>query len=352
MDRGIGCASPLNAPVLLRLGLAPLELVLSLFFLLVLMALIINFGSIASWHVRGKTAARYAAWRSLAIRTGGGDPSPANWVMPAQMGLSAPMSLSSLPYDMVGQVWNQGDLTQAALRGPAVADPATGSVIQMNDRRYLEMVDRAQVGSAQLQKTLPLLPNLRRAQINPLQPVFDSFWRFQDMSAQSGGVAMRSNGDWRTYGWYQFLPNQLGNSSLMNLFVQYQAADQQIQQNSGIQALVVLDRDNEFPPWGMSSPDAYAYAVSQSGLLGQCESSPENVAQSWIQNPNGLIRWIQGRSGGGGGNAIPHWLAQQFINLYNQEIQYYQSQTPPNQAQINQLQNSIQQLQQFIGILN
>lgn len=348
----LGCTSPLNDCLLARRALAPLELVLNLFFLLALMALIINFGVLGPWHVRGKLAARYAVWRSLSIRTGGNDAMPSNWWQPATMGLSAPMSLNSLPYDMVGQTWNQGDLAQSALRGPAIVDPATGSSIRMNNQRYFEMVDRAQIGSAYLQKTLPLLPNLRKAQINPMQPVFDSFWRFQDMSAQSGGVAMRFNGDWRAFKWYQFLPADLGNGDLMNLFMQFQMADMKIQQNPGAQALLVLDRDSEFVQWGVTSPDAYSYAASMSGIIGQCEASPENVAQNWIQGPNGLIRWIQGPTAGGGQNAIPQWLAQRFIDLYNQEIRYYQSQNPPNQAQIDRLQGLIQQLQQFIATLN
>lgn len=348
----LGCASPLNGRTLARRGLAPLELVLNLFFFLVLMALIINFGSIAPWHVRGKVAARYAVWRSLYPRTGASNPNPANWQPPATMGLSTPLSLNSLPFDMVGQNWSQGDLGQAALRGPAVIDPATGTVIRLNDRRYVEMVDRVQVGSASLQKRLPLLSNLRKAQINPLQPVLDRFWTFGEMNAQSGGVAMRNNEDWRMLGWYQFLPDQLGNGDLMNLFMQYQMADQKIQQNPGAQALLVLDRDNEFAGWGATPPDAYAYAASMSGLIGQCEASPENVAQNWIQNSTGMIRWIQGPTAGGGQNAVPQWLAQRFIDLYNQEIRYYQSQNPPNQAQVNRLQGLIQQLQQFMAMLN
>jgi hypothetical protein len=282
---------------------------------LVLMALIINFGSISSWHVRGKTAARYAAWRSLAIRTGSGDPSPPNWVTPATMGLSAPMSFNSLTYDLVGQTWNQGDLTRTALRGPAVVDPATGSTIPMNDKRYLEMVDRVQIGSAYLQKTLPLLPNLRKAQINPLQPVFDNFWTY-------AGMGFGSNDAWRIKGWYRIEADQLGDGNLTNLFMEYQMADQRIQQNPGAQALLVLDRDDEL----VGPPDFYP-------MPGGCDASPQSVQFTVVR---GLIAQIRGLFGGGRGG-VPENLARAFLALY-------QSQNPPPQGKIQQLQEFLSQL--------
>ena len=62
-----------------RSGLAPLELTLSLPFLLVLMALMINFGVIGSWKVRTQGNAHYAVFRTLLGRTGDSNPPPDNW---------------------------------------------------------------------------------------------------------------------------------------------------------------------------------------------------------------------------------------------------------------------------------
>src|SRR5579872_1195167 len=143
----LGCASRLN--VVARAGLAPLELVLSLFFLLVMMALTINFGSLASWRVRGNTAARYAAWRTVAPRTGGANPNPLNWQAPATMGLVPGIPLNP---NTVGQIWSQQDLMQPPLRGPAIVDPASGNMIPMGNQRYLEMVNQTLIGSANLTK--------------------------------------------------------------------------------------------------------------------------------------------------------------------------------------------------------
>lgn len=320
-----------------RRGLAPLEFVLSLFFLLVLMALIINFGTTAPWHVRGGIAARHAVWRTLSARSGNGYPSPSNWWRPATMGLMPGRPFNTVANDGVGPLWNQGDLTQPALRGPMVVDPATGKQILMNDRQYLEMINQAAVGTANYTKTLPLLSNLRKANIRPQHPVLDHQWRFEDM-----GFVYNNN--WRIKGWYRIEADQVGDGDLMNLFQQYQMADMKIQQNPGIQALLVLDRDPEFPPWGLPPPDVYPTA-------GGCEASPQAVLNNIIMGNGGLISRIQGQRGGGRGG-VPHRLAEAFINLYRIQQQFYQSQNPPDQAKIQQLQQLIDQLNQFIGTLS
>ncbi|MBI3860713.1 MAG: hypothetical protein HY290_02330 [Planctomycetia bacterium] len=230
-----------------RRGLAPLELVLCLFFLLLMMALIINFGTISSWHLRGLTAARYGAWRTVAMRTGGGYPNPPNWqVRGASMGTAPGMPVNP---NVINQVWNQNDLLQPAMRGPAIIDPATGNQILMGSQQYMELTNNALIGSANLTKTLPLLPNLRKSYIQPLHPIINHFWRFEDMSGatNNGGFnwAMRSNGDWRLFKWYLFEASQLPDGNLLEKFVQNQMADQMIQMNPGSAALSPLDRDDE-----------------------------------------------------------------------------------------------------------
>ncbi len=313
-----------------RRGLAPLELVLCLFFFLVMMALIINFGTTAPWHIRGQIVARNAAWRTLRGRAGAAYPNPSNWWPPATMGAMPPIALNNLPNDLVGQTWNQGDphIMEPAFRGPVITDQnlgnqAKGKQIQMNDRQYLEMVNQAVVGTANLTKAMPLISNLRKANINPMHAVLDHQWRYSEMG-------FGYNDNWRINGWYRFKANELGDSNLMNLYLEYQLADQKLQQNPGIRALQTLDRDNEFPPWGLSSPDVYPTVAG-------CDASPQDVAGTLISGPGGLIDRIGG---------VPRNLAQAFIGLYTRQIQYYKSQQPPNQAMIQQLQNSIQQLQQ------
>ena len=323
-----------------RRGLAPLELVLNLFFLLLLMALIINFGSISAWYARGNTASRYAGWRTLGLRTGGAYPNPPNWQTPATMGLAPGMPLNP---QTVGQVWDQQDLMQPALRGTAIVDPASGNAIQMGNQQYLEMVNQAVIGSANLTKKMPLLPNLRKSYIKPLQPVLNQFWRFEEMSQQTNNWAMRDNGDWRLKQWYLFEPSQSTDGNVQNAYIQYQMADQAIQQNPGIQALLVLDRDPEL----FASYGNY-YLIDVYPTVSGCEISPQNVQMNVLPK---LLAQIEGRNGHGENPGVPYRLAKLFLDMYQQQLQMQQQQQPPNQQMIGPLQQNIQQLTDFMNQL-
>jgi|SRR5579863_1345796 len=320
-----------------RAGLAPLELVLSLFFLLVMMALIINFGTIASWKVRGTIAARYAGWRTLSTRTGGAYPNPTNWQAPASMGRAPGMPLNA---NTVGQLWSQQDLQQPALRGPAVIDPATGNSIQLAPQQYMEMVNQTVIGSANLTKKMPLLPNLRKSYIQPLQPVLDHYWRYEDMSSNTNNWTARNNNDWRLYNWYLHEPRQSPDGNVQNAYQQYQVDDQQIQQNPGIPALMVLDRDPELYAWNGNYVDVYP-------SVGGCEILPVNVQMNSLP---GLINQIQGRLGGGKGG-VPQKLANAFLSMYQAQLQAAQQQQPPDVETISRLQPLVDQLTQFIATL-
>ncbi|MCR4411969.1 MAG: pilus assembly protein, partial [Thermoguttaceae bacterium] len=70
----------------IRHGLSPLEFVLALPMLLFVMALMLNFGTVASWKVRTLGAARHAAWSTRAPRSGMQYPRPANWPPAANLG--------------------------------------------------------------------------------------------------------------------------------------------------------------------------------------------------------------------------------------------------------------------------
>jgi hypothetical protein len=345
----LGCALRLN--VVARAGLAPLELVLSLFFLLLMMALVINFGTIASWRVRGNTAARYAAWRTVSLRTGGANPNPINWQAPATMGLAPGLPLDP---NTVGQIWSQQDLMQPALRGPAVVDPASGNMIQLGNQQLhyvsgpnLEMVYQTLIGSANLTKQLPLLPKLRKSYIKPLHPVLNHFWRFEDMSPQCNYWTMRNNNDWRLYDWYQHEPRQSPDGNVQNAYMQYQMADVMIQ--IWHPELLVLDRDPELYAWYGSYQDVYP-------TVSGCEISPQNVQMNYVSGPYRLISRIEGhdRNGqpsGGGKGGVPEVLATKFLEMYKTQLQMAQQQQPPNQQLINQLQPLVDQLNQFIGTL-
>ncbi len=334
-----------------------------------MMALIINFGTISSWQARGNVAARWAVWRSIGLRTGTNYPNPPNWqVTGATMGRVPGMPVNP---GLINQVWNQGDLTQPALRGqplaPVITDPLTGNSFPMGNQQYMEMTNAAAIGAANLTRKMPLLPNMRQSNYQPLHPILDQlnpnltvgvgkYWRFQDMYPGAPPNvnpnvywAMRSNGA-RLYQWYQFEASQLPDENVANALAQFQMASQAIQQNPNSAALLPLDRDAEFTAAGqVPPPDAYNHAARP--LNGKCDLDPNDV-KLIVESPNGVLRWIQGPTSGGGKNAVPFWFAQQFINLYQQQLQMYQQQQPPNQQLIGPLQQKIDELKSFQGTLN
>jgi hypothetical protein len=135
-------------------------------------------------------------------------------------------------------------------------------------------------------------------------------------------------------------PEELGNGDLMKLFMQYQQADQKIQQNPDSASLAPLDRDNEFPPWGMPSPDVYP-------TLAGCDDSPRSLQRNAIMNPRGLIDRIRGNSAlNPPVLSVSKNLAQAFIKLYEKQQKFYRNQQPPDQAEVQRLQNLIDQLKQ------
>lgn len=62
-----------------RRGLAPLELVLALPILLAVLALVVNYGIVATWKVRALTVARHELWSHRTFRTGNHQPASLYW---------------------------------------------------------------------------------------------------------------------------------------------------------------------------------------------------------------------------------------------------------------------------------
>ncbi len=102
-----------------RLGLAPLELVLSLPILMFVMALMIIMGTSGAWKVRVQANARQAAWRALTPRTGANDDNPLGWPSNAEMQWiegNPPL----MPFDPFAD--------HPVVRGPVLSAPSGGSL--------------------------------------------------------------------------------------------------------------------------------------------------------------------------------------------------------------------------------
>lgn len=310
-----------------RRGLAPLELVLSLPLMLFVMSLIVNFGTVAAWKVRSQTAVRYAAWRSLNGRTGQLDPNPAAVPPSATLSSSGTTALSN-----PDAVWNStAALTTPSVRGPAITDPQSGQTIQVV--RQLEATSGMHNGSARLDLHLPLLRGILSTDgsysFNLDQPLLDHRWEYHDLG-------YGDNRSRRAKLWYQLDPQNL--PSLQQGYALLLQAQSRLQANPSAADLDPLDRDDEYIMYTGSAPDFHP-------RVNGCENDLAVVRASLIDGRGGLIDRV---------TRLPGTMARAFLGLYRSQLQQLEAldpQPPGAAALIAELEEKIEQLQQFLGSL-
>ncbi len=108
-----------------RRGLAMLELTLALPILLFIMALIINYGTIAAWKVREHSVARLAVWETRWPRSGSTDPRPSYWPATATMESSDQGTVAGMDDSRVDLPVARGPLPGATVNSDLL-DPTRG----------------------------------------------------------------------------------------------------------------------------------------------------------------------------------------------------------------------------------
>lgn len=331
--------------VLCRRGLAPLELVLSLPLLLFVMALIINFGVLACWKVRADSVGRQAVWRQRWDRRGASDPLPASWPTRATPpNVSGGAALFSDPFSQ-----------HQVVRGPLIGGQGGGTSLNV-DQDLLDVTKGVQTGNAQIQVTMPLLPNLNRVTFNVQHPMLSGRWQFDQMGLPDNV--------WRR------IPTIYPQLATPFIFVPQERVSHQQAANLITSApfrgdLFPLDRDDEFYNWytvhpspnpDYRPPDFHPRVIRdlsngrrctlpgryppppQPTCLPACELDPTIVQQSYVVAH--LIPDIR---------RVPETMKRAWIRLYQDQINYYQSLMPPNTAEVQRLQNLINtQLQPFV----
>lgn len=299
-----------------RSGLSTLELVLCLPILLFLMALMINFGTVACWKVRALSMARNAAWQARASR-GGYSYLPDYW--PQTAGVS---------------VGGGGDV-------PELDDPrvyhvvARGPVLPDGTRVYQERLDptlRLRQGSARLNREFPML-----AKLGPYR--LDARTRFLDNKWQWGEMGVGGNYGLRIPVIYELpkAPPAYGQA--------YMQAVRSIYYAPFRPQLFPLDRDDEFIyysirfGWGRGAPDFHP-------RLARFCSLDHTVAAKRVEE---LIERIQGSDRRDG---VAKRMTDAFIGLYRRVIGELQNQKDPvPTAEIAQLEAKIEVLEKFKATL-
>ena len=152
-----------------RHGLAPLEFVLWLPVLLSVTALMVVFGTMAAWRVRGEVVARDAVWRARWPRTGRSEPRPPVRIWPADADVEL---TADDPYT---------SLDLPAIDRPVVRGPLPNGFV-VHDT--LEPTRGAVQGESEIVREFPLIPKLgpyRSGRI--LHPLLGQERRIAEMGA-------------------------------------------------------------------------------------------------------------------------------------------------------------------------
>ena len=310
----------------LRRGLAMLELTLALPILLFIMALIINYGTIAAWKVREHSVARLAVWETRWPRSGSTDPRPGYWPASASMESSDQGTVAAM---------DDGRVDLPVARGPLPAATVNSNL--------LDPTSGLREGSATLTRKYPLLGKMGSYTITAQTWLIDNKWQYQRMG-------MGSNVQLRIPVLYALAE---APASMVNSYVQSVLA---ISQGPLRAALAPLDNDPDFIYYGTlfgwgGAPDFHPR------IQGMC-TTDRALTDRAVQQ---LIDRIQGNPAHR--PRIPNLaeqMARAFLGLYGRALGAFEAilkQTKPPappqwvslaRSQIPGLKSEIQVLQQFL----
>lgn len=281
-----------STPPRSRRGLAPLELTLTLPLLVMLMALMINFGVIGAWKVRTQGNAHYAAFRSLLVRTGDANPPPDNWPN-ATLGSGGGNSLPT-----VGQLWEAHPDTAHPradwVRGDWLTAP--NQIVPVHVEGRLEFDDGVHAGTASMQRNVPLLrgsTSTGRFGFTLTQEVLDNRWQFHTLGIGDNRAP-------RTRVWWDIEHNDLValDSAIAQFKAKLDAAQQRLFSNPHPEYLFPLDQDIEFRIYTGDSPNFYPR------LGGGCSL---DVNEMQLSRVDPLVSRI---------NRMPCTMSNSFLGLY------------------------------------
>ncbi len=149
-----------------------LEMVLALPILLFVMALMVNFGTAASWKIRGLIVARHTAWSSRSPRTPDAFPPPIGSVGIADFAIDGP-----------DHAQNLDDL-------PALHRPVARGPLPLGNRVDAELLNcnrGLRRGRATVDRQFPLLSKIGPYRLEPRTEVLGDPWQFDDMGLSHNG---------------------------------------------------------------------------------------------------------------------------------------------------------------------
>lgn len=306
-----------------RRGLAPLEMVMWLPILLFVMALMVNFGTFATWRVRGEVVSRHAAWRTRWPRTGidEGRQRPA-WPLDAEMTIEPADPIVALDDPQINAPVVRGPLPNGFYVYP-ILDPDRIGAFQ---------------GVAEVDREFPLLPRLGDFESGSIKgPLLDLKWQSALM-----GIPNRFR---RVKILYELPRTQ---PALPRAFASAVRRTVTIPHYAGLR---VLDRDRDILRYTAGYVDFHP----RTG--GGCELDLEAVYANHVRR---LIdtRGAGGRIRLGQISRLPSRMASYFLNMYQRRWDLLEAElnrTPPPtprrraeiQAEMAELRPKIDQLEAY-----
>jgi hypothetical protein len=301
-----------------------LELTMALPILLFIMALIINYGTVAAWKVRENSVARLTVWETRWPRTGLTDPRPSYWPASASMESSDQGTVAGMDDSRVDLPVARGPLPQATVNSDLL-DPTRG----------------LRLGSAGLTRKFALMGKLSYS-TSAQTWLIDDKWQYQRMG-------MGSNWQLRVPILYALAE---APASLMNSYVQSVMA---IVQAPFLNQLAPLDHDPDFIYYGAlfgwgGAPNFYPQIQQMCTIDRSLTDRAVNKLIDHIQGNNATRPRVP---------SLAETMAHAFLGLYERALMAFQAiekANPPAspqmlalaQSQIPQLQTNIQELKAFL----
>ncbi len=261
-----------------RRGLAPLEMVLVLPFLMMLMSAIIIFGYAATWKLRTETVAREVVWRERFDRFANTGSVPPEWPLPEN---GANISFFDGP--PIESYVGQEPLDNEIIAGPLPS-------IEVN-QELLDFTRDVDVGAADIVRQPPIFADLVTFDFTVEHPMLMDRFQFGQMGIRN--FSRRIPVIWRTG-----MDDILESAAI-------QAAVQAIVDSASWAGIEALDRDREFIAAGRGAPDFYPRVPRFTSI------DPEWVSDNRLGPLTNQIR------------NIPFTLGEATIALYRSQLEEF-----------------------------
>jgi hypothetical protein len=296
-------------------------LVLALPILLFVTALMINFGTLAAWRVRGEIVSRDAAWRAQWPRTGQREAASRVWPPNAVSETRGGPEITALDHP---------ELHHAVVRGPlpngftvkGVLDPVCG---------YHE-------GLASIVRPYPLLPRLGSYRSGEIEhPLLDQPWTCSQMGIPN--LSRRTEVLYDLPATDQRLPRALA------------AAGNSLFAMRNYPALFVLDQDADILHYRGSYVDfhprlRHPYPAGRLVVTERCQLDPEVV---WNQEVERLVDSMddQGRVRLRQISRLPRTLTNYFLDMYDSRVRALKASIPRWSAELRDRDTSSERRRQL-----